>query len=480
MIYYNSFDRMKTIYKEMERLKTLPKDFGSGWSVFSSISNPFIDEYTPIDLYIPDNINKIAKGAFCNCWNIRTLRLPMPAANLAPGAFECCYFLEKIIVPKGRKEEYEAYFYQEPFYMKQFCVVEEGDENGGHIDPTIVEKLHYKLIVSVSFDKKTYDYTSVYNVKLGDEVYVEGNMAGEKGIVTRIKGELPSSNKIFYKTILLAKRGQPVAKKAYTEKEQSKAKEKIITAIKERKSNAISVFKNNIIYGLQDEKELFLLALPLDGSLIRYGGEQILRDKQLMILALKNTTDDLFRTTNYFIEDKEIVYLQLERHYESFRELSDQLKADEDVRIKLIESGAPYEFASEYIKQEEFTYRLVETYVRVKGYNLSHFKDYYNNRELWKIAVTNSREILFESWVPVWVKKDPEICYWAIAKGNITMLPAVDERLRNNPIFIAAILSVKPKAASYWKDEALLTEAKQLGKISMKEYLSKVGELYYE
>lgn len=221
---------------------------------------------------------------------------------------------------------------------------------------------------------------------------------------------------------------------------------------------------------MQDDKKLFYLALPTDGSLIRFGGKEILHDRHLMILALQNTTDDLFRTTDYFIEDKEIVCLQLERRYNSFRNLSEAFRADEDVRIKLIESGAPYQFVSEFIAEEEFNYRLVEAFVRKKGYNLKCFERFYNDRALWKIAVTNSKEILLESWVPAWVKKDPEICYYAIAKGNIAMLPAVDESLRNLHIFIAAILTVKPKMEKYWNIE-LVSKAKELGKVSEKKYL---------
>ena len=354
--------------------------------------------------------------------------------------------------------------------MGQFCVVEEGNEERGKIDPDVVEKLPYKLIISVSFGNKTYDYTSVYNVRLGDDVYVTGSMAGEKGTVTRIMGELPYGNAISYQDVLFAKRGGHVAKAEYTANEREKARKKIITAFTEEQKNAVTIFKKNIGFGLQDDKKLFYLALPTDGSLIRFGGKEILHDRHLMILALQNTTDDLFRTTDYFIEDKEIVCLQLERRYNSFRNLSEAFRADEDVRIKLIESGAPYQFVSEFIAEEEFNYRLVEAFVRKKGYNLKCFERFYNDRALWKIAVTNSKEILLESWVPAWVKKDPEICYYAIAKGNIAMLPAVDESLRNLHIFIAAILTVKPKMEKYWNIE-LVSKAKELGKVSEKKYL---------
>lgn len=466
MIEFGSFDGLEKICNDMKKLNVLPNGFGSSRFILSLIHYT----YKPYDLYVPDNVKRIKERAFENCWNIRSIRLPMPVSGLAQDAFIGCYFLEKIIVPKGRKEEYEEYFYHQPFYMGQFCVVEEGNEESGKIDPDVVEKLPYKLIISVSFGNKTYDYTSVYNVRLGDDVYVTGSMAGEKGTVTRIMGELPRTNAVSYQDVLFAKRCGHVAKAQYTANEREKARKKIITAFTEKQKNAVTVFKKNIGFGLQDDKELFNLALPTDGSLIRFGGKEILHDRQLMILALQNTTDDLFRTTDYFIEDKEVVCLQLEKRYESFRNLSEAFRSDEDVRIKLIESGAPYQFVSEFIPKDEFTYQLVETFVRKKGYNLEFFDEFYDNRELWKIAVTNSKEILLESWVPAWVKKDPEICYYAIAKGNIAMLPAVDESLRNLPVFIAAILTVKPKMEKHWNVE-LVSKAKELGKVSEKKYL---------
>lgn len=466
MMEFGLFDNLETIFDQMSELEVLPTGFGSKRDGLTLI----FDKYNPIDLYIPDCVKEIKALAFENCWNIRSVRLPMPASGLDQEAFFGCYFLERVVVPKGRKEEYEEYFYRQPFYKGQFCVVEEGNEESGKIDPDIVEKLHYKLIISVTFENKTYDYASVYDVRLGDEVYVTGSMAGEKGRVTRIMGELQQNNSIFYKIVLLAKRGRPAIKADYTEKEQKKAREKILAAFRERKNNAATVFKRNIVFGLQDDKELFSLALRMDGGLIRFGGEKILQDRQLMILALENTTDDLFRTTDYFIEDREIVCLQLERRYESFRNLSEAFKADEDIRVKLIESGAPYEFVSQYIAEDEFSYRLVEAFVRQKGYNLEYFKRYYEDRELLKIAVLNSREFLFSSWLPAWVTKDPEICYYAIAKGNITMLPAVDESLRNSLIFIAAVLTVKPKADKFW-DIELVSKAKELGKVSEQKYM---------
>ena len=50
------------------------------------------------------------------------------------------------------------------------------------------------------------------------------------------------------------------------------------------------------------------------------------------------------------------------------------------------------------------------------------------------------------------------------------MLPAVDESLRNLPVFIAAILTVKPKMEKHWNIE-LVSKAKELGKVSEKKYL---------
>ena len=97
---FSGFEVLSTIHEQMKQLKELPERFGSCRLILTT----FIGcKYRPCDMYVPDNVEKIDAGAFEDCRNLRNIRLPMPAANVAQDAF-AGFHCKTLRLPKTLKK----------------------------------------------------------------------------------------------------------------------------------------------------------------------------------------------------------------------------------------------------------------------------------------------------------------------------------------------------------------------------------------
>lgn len=448
-------------------IKELPNNCFALSNYFSFEKKWYINKSNSFDVYLSDSVSIIREGAFARNYNLRKIRLAAPVENIHELAFTDCYALRKVIVPKALVKDYEEYFYQKPFYKEQFEVVAEEEYD---FNTEISEACVSQKTVSVAFDGGVYDYYSLCDVELGDKVCVSGKMHDFQGEVVRVKSlqQLMNATERVY----FAEKNAAMSIE-FTEKEQKKAKEKILTAAQAKKKTLFKIFRDNIKFGLYNDEEVFRAVLECDGGLIQYGDENIVSNRDLMKLALQNTTDNLFLSIKHFNDDKELALMQIEKDFSTILCLSDRLQKDEDIRAAAAEFGAEKSFLEDVYGVDSITYEVVKGFVKKKGYNLGDFSDFVDDVELLKIAVMNSKELLSCSWVPAWVKADAEICYYAVVKGNILQLEYVSSTLKSNAIFVAAVLSAKPNASKYFT-ATQIQSASALGKIPEKKFFEMI------
>lgn len=91
---------VKASYASIEQLCSISND-GRWASPLSNAHHLYIDGRLVTEVVIPDGITAIGDYAFCDCWDIITVRIPASVKNIGSYAFICCTSLIDVALPSS-------------------------------------------------------------------------------------------------------------------------------------------------------------------------------------------------------------------------------------------------------------------------------------------------------------------------------------------------------------------------------------------